>query len=208
MEIKRQRHILTIGLMAGVALLMGEGCASVPQKTSVQESVGHRMGKSFLKSAFVSEYLKNHKTLKVGFLRLRNYSPRVIRVMGILRGDFEHVLERSPQVIVVAGSGESRSLASEERYYQMRHARSSEIHPPGRQHGADVAVLGSVGCSTVIGDRVVRIFLSTLKGIDLSDNSVVWNHTVEVPVNLTKKLTVFQRVQELRSLQFYGDPCR
>ncbi len=208
MKMKCQGHFLAIGLIAVVALLMGGGCSSIPQKISAKETVGHRMGKSFLNSPIVQEYLKDHKTLKVEFLRLNNYSPRVIRVMGILKGDFDQVLERSPGVIVVAGSGESRSLASEERYYQMRHARSSEIHAPGRQHGADIAILGSVGCSTVIGDRVVRIFLYTLKGIDLSDNSVVWNHTVEVSVNLTKKLTMFQKTQEFRSLQFYGDPCR
>lgn len=191
-------------------LLIG-GCASVPNHRSppvTAENIGHIFAKSFLKSRFVTHYPKRHQVLRVDFLKLKNYSPRVIRVMGILKGGFEQTLEDSGQVTVVSGSRESRTIASEERLYQMSHARTSEIHSPGRQLGADVAIIGSVGCSTIVANRAERVFLYHLKAIDLSDNAAVWNHTVTIPVRLTKKLNVFQRVQVLRSLQYNGDPCQ
>ena len=63
-------------------------------------------------------------------------------VIGILKGCFEETLEDSEQVVVVSGSDEPSSIASGERRYQMGHALTSEIHSPGRQFGADIAIIG------------------------------------------------------------------
>ena len=203
-------RILLTFFIFSFSLLAG-GCASAPDHRSLSvspENLGRNFAKSFLKSRFLIHYLEKNRTLQVDFLKLKNYSPSVIRVMGILKGGFEQTLEDSGHITVVSGSHETRSIVSEERSYQMRHARTSEVHSPGRQLGADLAIIGSVGCGTSVGEYVERTFIYHLKAIDLSDNATVWNHTITIPFRLTKKLTEFQRVQEIRALQYYGDPCR
>ncbi|MHB1563869.1 MAG: hypothetical protein ACYCXP_07230 [Leptospirillum sp.] len=84
------RVLFAVSIVTGI-LLTG-GCASAPDHRSptvTPENLGRIFAKSFLKSRFLNRYLKRHQDLRVDFLKLKNYSSRVIRVMGILKGGFE-----------------------------------------------------------------------------------------------------------------------
>ncbi len=198
----------------GILALATSGCsfANINQSSShssngppqAVKDAGKYFGNSFLKSPFVSKFLKKHKHIYVEILELRNNSPKVIPRIIYLKDGLEETIENSNGGVLVAASNETRNLASEERFYQMRHSRTSQIHAPGQQLGADVAIIGSVQCATDV-ENSERVIIERLKAIDLSDNEIVWLDRKEFPIKFQMNWT--QRAQLIRAMNLYGDPC-
>lgn len=209
-----KRGIISFLICIGTFVLTTSGCsfAKINQSSSnssngppqAVKDAGKSFGKSFLKSRFVSEFLKKHKHIYIEILELRNNSPKVIPRIIYLKDGLEETIENSNGGVLVAASNDTRNLASEERFYQMRHSRTSQVHSPGQQLGADVAIIGSVQCITDINNSE-RIMIERLKAIDLSDNEIAWLDNKEFHLKL--KMNQVQRTQFIRYINLYGDPC-
>ena len=93
----------------------------------------------------------------------------------IFLNHFQDELINSGKVIFVTGNGSHRDAASAEREYQMKHARSSTIHAPGRQTGADYLLTGSINSYMARrGGKTVRFYETHLKAISLNTNEIIW----------------------------------
>lgn len=209
-----KRYVNAFLICIGVFVLVTSGCSFVninqsssnTSNRSLQEvkDAGKYFGNSFLNSRFVSEFLKTHKHIYVEILELKNNSPKAISRIIYLKDGFGETIENSNSGVLVAASNDTRNLSSEERFYQMHHSRASQTHSPGQQLGADVAIIGSVQCTTDV-ENSERIIIERLKAIDLSDNQIVWLDRKEFPIKL--KMNSAQRAQLIRAMNLYGDPC-
>jgi uncharacterized protein (TIGR02722 family) len=88
---------------------------------------------------------------------------------------FQDELINSGKVRFVTASEAHRRALQEERAYQMKHARSSTVHGPGEQTGADFLLTGSINSYMARrGGKTVRFYETHLKAIDLTTNEIIW----------------------------------
>lgn len=93
----------------------------------------------------------------------------------IFLNHFQDELINSGKVRFVTASEAHRRALQEEREYQMKHARSSTVHGPGQQTGADYLLTGSINSYVARrGGKTVRFYETHLKAIDLSTNEIIW----------------------------------
>lgn len=128
-----------------------------------------------LGSSWMADFQQKHGRKPVVTLgQMINRSDQHINTR-IFLNHFQDDLINSGKVIFVTGSESHRNAASLEREYQMKHARSSTIHSPGRQTGADFLLTGSINSYTASrGGKTVRFYETHLKAISLNSNEIIW----------------------------------
>ncbi|MHB1286086.1 MAG: penicillin-binding protein activator LpoB [Leptospirales bacterium] len=126
-------------------------------------------------STWMTEFHQKHGRVPVVALgQIINRSDQHINTR-IFLNHFQDDLINSGKVIFVTGSSAHREAASAEREYQMRNARSSTIHAPGQQTGADFLLTGSINSYVASrGGKTVRFYETHLKAINLNSNEIIW----------------------------------
>ncbi len=126
-------------------------------------------------SSWMTEFHQKHGRVPVVALgQIINRSDQHINTR-IFLNHFQDDLINSGKVIFVTGSSAHREATSAEREYQMRNARSSTIHAPGQQTGADFLLTGSINSYVASrGGKTVRFYETHLKAINLNSNEIIW----------------------------------
>lgn len=91
------------------------------------------------------------------------------RAMILFREFLVDQLVNSRSVQYVTASEVKRRELSQERMYQMRHARASTIHAPGQLVGADFGIVAHF-----VHERR-RVISAHLEALDFSSNRVCWS---------------------------------
>ncbi|MCL4461907.1 MAG: hypothetical protein M1297_09420 [Nitrospirae bacterium] len=96
------------------------------------------------------------------------------RAMILFREFLVDRLVNSRSVQYVTASEVKRRALSEERLFQMQHARSSTLHAPGRVIGADFGVVAHFSMEKG------RVISAHLEALDFSDNRVCWSRVQQI----------------------------
>ncbi len=192
------RNVLrTGGLLAGSLLALAlASCSSYSvQRVGVDTAGGvtsrwtdtdaRLTAKTMIRKALNAPWLsrfqaKNGRRPVVELGQIINRSDQHINTRLFLN-HFQDELINSGKVRFVTASEAHRNAASAEREYQMKHARSSTIHGPGQQTGADVMITGSINSYTAARDgKTVRFYETHLKALDLTTNEILWGGQYQV----------------------------
>jgi hypothetical protein len=192
------RNVLrTGGLLAGSVLALAlASCSSYSvQRVGVDTAGGvtsrwtdtdaRLTAKTMIRKALNAPWLsrfqaKNGRRPVVELGQIINRSDQHINTRLFLN-HFQDELINSGKVRFVTASEAHRNAASAEREYQMKHARSSTIHGPGQQTGADVMITGSINSYTASRDgKTVRFYETHLKALDLTTNEILWGSQYQV----------------------------
>ena len=192
------RNVLrTGGLLAGSVLALAlASCSSYSvQRVGVDTAGGvtsrwtdtdaRLTAKTMIRKALNAPWLsrfqaKNGRRPVVELGQIINRSDQHINTRLFLN-HFQDELINSGKVRFVTASEAHRNAASAEREYQMKHARSSTIHGPGQQTGADVMITGSINSYTAARDgKTVRFYETHLKALDLTTNEILWGSQYQV----------------------------
>ena len=192
-----RRLLRTGGLVAGAVLLLAmAGCSSYSvQRVGVDTSGGvtsrwtdtdaRLTAKTMIRKALDAPWLarfqeKQNRRPVVELGQIINRSDQHINTRLFLN-HFQDELINSGKVRFVTASEAHRRAAAAEREYQMKHARSSTVHGPGQQTGADVMITGSINSYTASRDgKTVRYYETHLKAIDLTTNEILWGSQYQV----------------------------
>jgi hypothetical protein len=172
------------------SLLSFSGCSSYSVKRVSLDTEGgvtsrwtdndaRLTAKTLIRKALGESWLENFKAKHgrrpvVELGQMINRSDQHINTRLFLN-HFQDQLLESGKVHFVTANSAHREAASSERAYQMSHARSSTIHGPDQQTGADYLLTGSINSYVARrGGKTVRMYETHLKAIDLRTNEIVW----------------------------------
>ncbi len=188
---KKSQAISAVMLVAGFFSVFSlTGCSSYSVKRVSLNTEGgvtsrwtdndaRLTAKTLIRKALREDWLANFKTRHgrrpvVELGQIINRSDQHINTRLFLN-HFQDQLLESGKVHFVTANAAHRSEASSERAYQMSHARSSTIHGPDQQTGADYLLTGSINSYVARrGGKTVRMYETHLKAIDLTTNEIVW----------------------------------
>ncbi|MGC8501230.1 MAG: penicillin-binding protein activator LpoB [Leptospirillia bacterium] len=191
------RFLRSGSVFAGAALVLAlSGCSSYSvQRVGVDTAGGvtsrwtdtdaRLTAKTMIRKALDAPWLsrfqaKNSRRPVVELGQIINRSDQHINTRLFLN-HFQDELINSGKVRFVTASEGHRNAAAAEREYQMKHARSSTIHGPGQQTGADVMITGSINSYTASRDgKTVRFYETHLKAINLTSNEILWGSQYQV----------------------------
>jgi uncharacterized protein (TIGR02722 family) len=173
-----------------VSVLSFSGCSSYSVKRVSLDTEGgvtsrwtdndaRLTAKTLIRKALRENWLANFKAKHgrrpvVELGQIINRSDQHINTRLFLN-HFQDQLLESGKVHFVTANAAHRGEASSERAYQMSHARSSTIHGPDQQTGADYLLTGSINSYVARrAGKTVRMYETHLKAIDLTTNEIVW----------------------------------
>ncbi len=187
-RISRRSIVLACVLLLGI---FSQGCSSYSVKRVSLDTEGgvtsrwtdtdarltaETLIKKAMDSNWFSDFLNTHDRKAVIVLgQMVNRSDQDINTR-IFLNHFQDALINSGKVVFVAGEDYARKQAEAERKYQLGHARSSTVHGPGQQTGADFLLTGSINSFVASRDgKTVRFYQTHLKAIDLTTNEIIWS---------------------------------
>ena len=175
-----------------MALIFSWGCSTSPEgdgQTGIREAA-RMTGEDLIRGLAHCEPRKSYPAVEVGevggsFHRppgaggtgsRRQFQNRedARRAMILFREFLVDRLINSRSVQYVTASEVKRRALSEERLYQMQHASSSTIHPPGHLIGADFGVVAR------FSRERGRIISAHLEALDFSNNRVCWSRFQQI----------------------------